>query len=61
MVQTNSLMQELSSRGFKNLKYWGRGVDTTFFTPKDRDALDLPRPVFGYIGRVSREKISMLS
>jgi glycosyltransferase involved in cell wall biosynthesis len=56
MVQTNSLMQELSSRGFKNLKYWGRGVDTTFFTPKDRDALDLPRPVFGYIGRVSREK-----
>lgn len=56
MVQTNSLMQELSNRGFKHLKYWGRGVDTTFFVPKERDTLNLPRPISGYIGRVSKEK-----
>lgn len=62
MVQTESLKAELSSRGYRNIVEWGRGVDTKLFRPWrgedsfDPDFLGLPRPIFMYLGRVSKEK-----
>ena len=57
MVQTDSLEQELREKGFVNIRRWCRGVDTELFRPVEaRGLLDLPRPVFAYVGRVSAEK-----
>ncbi|MFO0475601.1 MAG: glycosyltransferase family 4 protein [Alphaproteobacteria bacterium] len=56
MVATQSLRQELEGRGFRNLRLWSRGVDTTRFHPQDKSWLGLPRPVFLYVGRVAVEK-----
>ena len=56
MVATRSLERELASRGFTNLRLWSRGVDTQRFHPQDKSWLDLPRPVFLYVGRVAVEK-----
>ena len=57
MVQTDSLEQELREKGFVNIRRWCRGVDTELFRPVEaRGLLDLPRPVFTYVGRVSAEK-----
>ncbi|WP_316177866.1 glycosyltransferase family 1 protein [Bradyrhizobium sp. SZCCHNRI1009] len=56
MVATNSLKQDLASRGFKKLGFWTRGVDTKLFNPDEPVALDLPRPVFMTVGRVAVEK-----
>ncbi len=62
MVQTESLKTELSGRGYRNIVEWGRGVDTRLFRPWrgqegfDPDFLGLPRPIFMYLGRVSKEK-----
>src|ERR1700684_2429872 len=35
MVAANSLKQELTSRGFRKLGTWTRGVDTRLFTPDE--------------------------
>ncbi|WP_316226420.1 glycosyltransferase family 1 protein [Bradyrhizobium sp. SZCCHNS3052] len=56
MVATNSLKQDLASRGFRRLGFWTRGVDTKLFNPDAPVALDLPRPVFMTVGRVAVEK-----
>lgn len=56
MVATRSLERDLEQRGFKNLRLWSRGVDTDLFKPGAKDWLDLPRPVFLYVGRVAIEK-----
>jgi len=56
MVATPSLARELESRGFTDLRAWTRGVDTELFRPRDKDFLDLPRPVYLYVGRVAVEK-----
>jgi len=57
MVATQSLERDLRARGFRNLLRWPRGVDCSLFRPRDGAALlDLPRPVFLYVGRVSVEK-----
>ncbi|MGJ4909657.1 glycosyltransferase family 4 protein [Bradyrhizobium oligotrophicum] len=56
MVATNSLKQDLASRGFKKLGFWTRGVDTKLFNPDEPVTLDLPRPVFMTVGRVAVEK-----
>lgn len=62
MVQTKTLEEQLGARGFRNIRRWGRAVDTAFFRPMrgtdgfDPDFLDLPRPIFLYLGRVSAEK-----
>jgi glycosyltransferase involved in cell wall biosynthesis len=56
MVATASLAEELTSRGFRNLMRWSRGVDATLFRPRDTSVLDLPRPIFLYVGRVAVEK-----
>ncbi len=55
MVQADTLERELNERGFHNIVRWGRGVDTKTFQPYER-TLQLERPVFGYVGRVSSEK-----
>src|SRR6516162_6621113 len=56
MVSTQSLMAELSQRGFKNLGMWTRGVDTELFRPERAIDLALPRPIFMTVGRVAIEK-----
>jgi glycosyltransferase involved in cell wall biosynthesis len=56
MVATPTLHQRLTGHGFKNLAYWSRGVDTDHFKPRDKDFLQVPRPVFLYMGRVAIEK-----
>ena len=56
MVATLSLERDLEGRGFRNLKRWTRGVDTTLFHPRDKSFLDLPRPIHLYVGRVAVEK-----
>lgn len=56
MVATETLRQELARRGLERLVRWTRGVDTDLFRPLVRDLLDLPRPVFLYVGRLAVEK-----
>lgn len=56
MVSTQSMQDELASRGFRNIVRWRRGVDTRLFFPRSKSFLDLPRPVAAYVGRVAVEK-----
>jgi glycosyltransferase involved in cell wall biosynthesis len=56
MVATQSLEDELASRGFSKLMRWSRGVDAERFHPEKATPLDLPRPVFMYAGRIAPEK-----
>src|SRR4029078_11755629 len=56
MVATASLERELSARGFPRLRRWSRGVDTELFRPRGKTALDLPRPIHLYVGRLAGEK-----
>jgi glycosyltransferase involved in cell wall biosynthesis len=56
LVATPSLRASLEARGFRNLAYWSRGVDTDLFRPRDEPCPDLPRPIWLYFGRVSVEK-----
>ncbi|MBC7284576.1 glycosyltransferase family 1 protein [Hoeflea sp.] len=56
LVATESLRDELASKGFHNLHIWSRGVDTTLFRPDYPAPLDLPRPVFLHVGRMAVEK-----
>ena len=57
MVATPSLEQDLAKRGFRNLMRWTRGVDSSLFRPRqDQSSLNLPRPIFLYVGRVAPEK-----
>ncbi len=57
MVATQSLRDDLSARGFRNIRSWTRGVDLDLFQPYERTFFtDLPGPIFVYIGRVAVEK-----
>ncbi|MBT9290226.1 glycosyltransferase family 4 protein [Prosthecodimorpha staleyi] len=56
MVATESLRRDLEARGFNNLSIWSRGVDQGLFRPRAERVLDLPRPIFMNVGRVSVEK-----
>jgi glycosyltransferase involved in cell wall biosynthesis len=57
MVATQSLRDELSSRGFRNIRPWSRGVDLDLFLPHPQtEFAHLPKPVFIYVGRVAVEK-----
>jgi glycosyltransferase involved in cell wall biosynthesis len=56
MVATKSLRDELTARGFSQIRPWSRGVDLDLFKPEPRENWDLPRPVFIYVGRVAVEK-----
>jgi glycosyltransferase involved in cell wall biosynthesis len=56
MVATRTLRRDLEARGFRSLRDWSRGVDTALFRPDHAPALELPRPVHLYVGRVAVEK-----
>ncbi len=56
MVSTPTVGRELGSRGFLNVMHWSRGVDHTMFRPREGSVLNLPRPIFLYVGRVAVEK-----
>ena len=56
LVSTPPMVDFLSDQGFARLALWRRGVDIRLFRPVEPAALDLPRPVFMYFGRVAPEK-----
>jgi len=56
MVTTETLERELGAHGFKNILRWARGVDADLFRPRETRALDVPRPISMYVGRVAVEK-----
>jgi glycosyltransferase involved in cell wall biosynthesis len=56
MVPTPTIRDELTQRGFARVKVWSRGVDHLTFRPRDASVLNLPRPIFLYVGRVAVEK-----
>src|SRR5258708_38083876 len=56
MVRSEAMGGELQREGFDRTRVWGRGVDSLRFAPGRRDALDLPRPILLYAGRVAPEK-----
>jgi len=57
MVATPGLVDELTEKGFSNMKLWPRGVDLDQFKPGDRTFLDNhERPIFLYVGRIAVEK-----
>ncbi|MCB1477020.1 MAG: glycosyltransferase family 1 protein [Rhodobiaceae bacterium] len=56
LVATPSLAGELRRHGFTKLAPWTRGVDLDRFAPSRRVDIDLPRPIFIYVGRLAVEK-----
>lgn len=56
MVATPTLLHELEGHGLRNLRQWTRGVDTALFRPRVKTLLDLPRPIYLYVGRTAVEK-----
>jgi glycosyltransferase involved in cell wall biosynthesis len=56
MIPAPAVFRELEGRGFSNLRLWSHGVDTDVFKPMAKDYLDLPRPIFMFIGRVTVDK-----
>lgn len=56
LVPTRSIAQDLEGRGFVKIKTWTRGVDHALFRPYERNALELPRPISLYVGRLATEK-----
>lgn len=58
MVATQSLENELSARGFRNLRRWSRGIDQSLYSPQPlvERPFGLPRPIFMQVGRVAVEK-----
>jgi glycosyltransferase involved in cell wall biosynthesis len=56
MAPTPSVEQELRSIGLERVGRWSRGVDSDLFRPREPLALNLTKPVFAYVGRVSVEK-----
>lgn len=56
LVPTRSQKKRLNSHGFRHLKVWGRGVDTSIFNPSTPKKLKLPRPIMVYMGRIAVEK-----
>jgi glycosyltransferase involved in cell wall biosynthesis len=56
MVATPDVRRRLAARRFTNLAMWSRGVDTGLFHAGEHAALNDPRPIFLYAGRVAVEK-----
>jgi glycosyltransferase involved in cell wall biosynthesis len=56
MVPSQGTMAILQRQGFANLRRWSHGIDLELFRPRPNALLDLPRPIFLYVGRVSPEK-----
>ncbi len=56
MVSTQSLEDDLTAQGYRNLLRWSRGVDAELFHPGKAERLAYARPIFLYAGRVAVEK-----
>ena len=56
LVVAQSIRNELTARGFRNLVPWSRGVDITAFKPQPREQLQDARPIWLYAGRIAVEK-----
>jgi glycosyltransferase involved in cell wall biosynthesis len=59
LANTQTMLDELRARKFRNLMLWGRGVDALSFCPDgplDAIMAALPRPLLLNVGRVSTEK-----
>lgn len=56
MCPSPSVQSELVQWGFANAVEWSHGVDIRTFHPQPKDFLDVPRPLFLYVGRVAVEK-----
>lgn len=56
MVATESIAEDIRSRGFESIKKWTRGVDTVLFRPQDKAFIPEKRPIYLYVGRVAVEK-----
>jgi glycosyltransferase involved in cell wall biosynthesis len=56
MAPTPTMRDELTRRGFARVRVWSRGVDHALFYPRSARTLDLPRPIFLYVGRLAIEK-----
>jgi phosphatidylinositol alpha 1,6-mannosyltransferase len=65
LAPTSVVLAQLRAWRFKRLRLWGRGVDTTRFTPtrrsaawqaRLRDARSQARGIALYVGRMAREK-----
>jgi glycosyltransferase involved in cell wall biosynthesis len=56
MAPTLTIRDDLTRRGFARVRLWSRGVDHALFYPRAIRTLDLPRPIFLYVGRLAVEK-----
>jgi len=56
MAPTPSIRDELTRRGFTNVRVWTRGVDHDVFHPRACRVFDLAGPIFLYVGRIAVEK-----
>jgi 1,2-diacylglycerol 3-alpha-glucosyltransferase/glucuronosyltransferase len=56
MVATRSLEDDLTKRGYENIRRWTRGVDTDLYRPRKERLFGNDHPVFIYVGRVAVEK-----
>lgn len=57
MVATQTIEDDLVTRGFERIRRWTRGVNTELFRPRDKAFLDhLPRPISLFTGRIAVEK-----
>lgn len=56
LVATDGLADELTDRGFQEIKRWCYGVDTQLFKPDRREDLGLEGPIALYVGRLAVEK-----
>lgn len=56
MAPTPTVVADLEGRGFKNVRLWGRGVDTALFKPGPKAEITGDGKVLLYVGRVAVEK-----
>ena len=56
MAATETLRRELEDRGFGETALFSRGVDVDLFRPAASAEVNLPRPIYTYVGRVAVEK-----
>ncbi len=56
MVPSSGTIEILASHGFDRLRRWSHGIDLDLFQPREGASLNLPRPVFLFVGRISPEK-----
>ena len=56
LVPSSGTVDILARHGFANLRRWSHGIDLELFRSMPGTVLDLPRPLFLFVGRVSPEK-----